>query len=71
MRALGNNVIVEPAKQSDSVLIVIHPHYSVLSIGSLVPTSIRVGSKVLIADDKLHTIGTTTYCNCVDIIAVI
>tara|TARA_R110001592_G_scaffold113905_3_gene313214 strand:+ start:2544 stop:2756 length:213 start_codon:yes stop_codon:yes gene_type:complete len=70
MQALGNNVIVEPTPTSDSGLIM-NTSYSVLSIGSLVPTQINVGARVLIADDKLQTIGITTYCNYLDIIAVI
>jgi len=70
MQALGNNVIVEPTPTSDSGLI-INTSYSVLSIGSLVSTPISVGARVLIADDTLKTIGITTYCNYVDIIAVI
>ena len=70
MQALGNNVIVEPTPTSDSGLI-INTSYSVLSIGSLVPTQISVGARVLISDEKLQTIGITTYCNYIDIIAVI
>ncbi len=70
MQALGNNVIVEPTPQSDSGLI-INTSYSVLSIGSLVPTQISVGSRVLIESDSLKTEGITKYCKFSDIIAVI
>ena len=77
MQALGNNVIVEPTPQSNNGLIM-NTSYSVLSIGSLVPTEtigykmqIHVGARVLIADDALKTIGLTTYCSYSDIIAVI
>jgi len=70
MQALGNNVIVEPTPQSDSGLIM-NTSYSVLSIGSLVPTQISVGSRVLIESDSLKTEGITKYCKFSDIIAVI
>jgi len=70
MQALGNNVIVEPTPQSDNGLIM-NTSYSVLSIGSLVPTQISVGSRVLIESDSLKTEGVTKYCKFSDIIAVI
>ena len=71
MRALGNNIIVEPTSASSNGLIV-NTQYKILSIGSLVPANaLVVGARVLIESDSIKTEGVTQYCKFSDIIAVI